>query len=109
MKWVCTVLAAYSWGNGRPGMVIKVRCQQCGKSSQFSASDAGMTALCVACGGRFTIPSPGAEGVIPDHELKDAAVNDSLTGFVAGAVWEAGGEPAPRGAPGPGGGGPARP
>ena len=79
-------------------MVIKVRCQQCGKSSQFSGSDAGMTALCVACGGRFTIPSPGAEGVIPDHELKDAAVNDSLTGFVAGTFWQAGETPVPEAA-----------
>src|SRR5436190_15698871 len=38
-------------------MTLKVRCQQCGKQSQFSQSDAGMTALCVACGARFTIPT----------------------------------------------------
>jgi hypothetical protein len=38
-------------------MVYKVRCEQCGRTSQFSSSDAGLTALCVACGARFTIPS----------------------------------------------------
>jgi hypothetical protein len=62
-------------------MTLKVRCQQCGKTSQFSASDAGLTALCVACGARFTIPSPGE--IIPDKELKDATADASLSAFVA--------------------------
>ena len=48
-------------------MTLKVRCEQCGKVSQFSPSDAGMTALCVACGARFVIPAGNAsDTVIPD-------------------------------------------
>ncbi|HSI32525.1 MAG TPA: DUF4159 domain-containing protein, partial [Tepidisphaeraceae bacterium] len=38
-------------------MAIKVRCPQCAKLATFGDSDAGLTALCVACGGRFTIPA----------------------------------------------------
>lgn len=79
-------------------MALKVRCQQCGRTSQFSDSDAGLTALCVACGARFTIPSPGE--IIPDKELKDAAADSSLSAFVAENFGppikppEAGGSPA---------------
>src|SRR5260221_2787140 len=54
-------------------MTIKVRCEQCGKVSQFSPSDAGMVALCVACGARFTVPAQANEDVIPDRELLDGS------------------------------------
>lgn len=37
-------------------MPLRVRCPECHKSSVFAQSDAGLTALCVACGARFTIP-----------------------------------------------------
>ncbi|HEY7118380.1 MAG TPA: DUF4159 domain-containing protein [Tepidisphaeraceae bacterium] len=53
-------------------MSFKVRCQQCGKVSQFSASDAGLTALCVACGTRFTIPAQPDEPA-PQDSLQDVA------------------------------------
>ena len=65
--------------------MTKVRCQQCGKTSQYSASDAGLTALCVACGNRFTIPVQADEGLIPDSELKDADGLESLALVVASA------------------------
>src|SRR5690242_3080373 len=64
-------------------MGFKVRCGQCGKASQFNASDAGMTALCMACGARFVIPAElAAEAVIPDKELVDPAPGESLSEFV---------------------------
>jgi hypothetical protein len=66
-------------------MSFKVRCTQCGKASVFSASDAGMTALCIACGARFVIPADAAktaEGVIPDRELVDAAPGEPLDDFI---------------------------
>jgi hypothetical protein len=36
--------------------LMGVRCQNCGKLSQYSAADVGMVALCVACGQRFVVP-----------------------------------------------------
>src|SRR5260370_26132030 len=63
-------------------MALKVQCEQCGKVSQFSQSDAGVTALCVACGARFTIPSAPDETLIPDAALIDAAPGESLADFV---------------------------
>src|SRR5947209_5878135 len=64
-------------------MTLKVRCEQCGKVSQFSPSDAGMTALCVACGARFLIPAGNpSDTVIPDAALMDASPADSLADFV---------------------------
>jgi hypothetical protein len=52
-------------------MTLKVRCQQCGKTSQYSASDAGLTALCVACGARFTVPTEPAEQLNPQDIFPD--------------------------------------
>src|SRR4051812_47520268 len=75
------------WGRGgcgrkaRRGMTLKVVCEQCGKVSQYSASDAGMTALCVACGSRFTIPA-GDANLVPQEALKEPAPWEPLTGFV---------------------------
>jgi hypothetical protein len=69
-------------------MTLKVRCQQCGKQSQFSASDAGLTALCVACGSRFTIPAAVDDALIPDHELKDAS-DESLSALSLPATTQA--------------------
>src|SRR4051812_12023830 len=64
-------------------MTLKVRCEQCGKMSQFSPSDAGMTALCVACGARFVIPGGNpSDTVIPDAALMDASPTDWLADFV---------------------------
>src|SRR5690349_28647 len=65
-------------------MTLKVRCESCGKMSQFSPSDAGMTALCVACGARFVIPAAGnaSDTVIPDAALMDASPGDSPGDFV---------------------------
>jgi hypothetical protein len=88
-------------------MTLKVRCEQCGKVSQFSPSDAGMTALCVACGARFVIPAGNpSDTVIPDAALMDASPADSLADFVpaqtaaAGAVaTDASPEPQPITAP----------
>src|SRR2546430_17724302 len=54
-------------------MALKVRCQQCGKVSQFSQSDAGMTALCTACGTRFTIPPDPGETLVGEEAVLDAA------------------------------------
>lgn len=59
-------------------MPLRVRCPQCQKSSQFSDSDAGLTALCVACGARFTIPDQSspefqAAQVPRENELAHAA------------------------------------
>ena len=36
--------------------LMGVRCQNCGKLSQYTAADVGMVALCVACGERFVVP-----------------------------------------------------
>src|SRR4051812_31422921 len=64
-------------------MTLKGRCEQGGKGSQFSPSDAGMTALCVACGARFVIPAGNpSDTVIPDAALMDASPGDSLADFV---------------------------
>ena len=58
-------------------MTIKARCHECGKRSEFSASDAGLTALCIACGARFTIPTEPAETLPADaagDDLLDSAI-----------------------------------
>jgi hypothetical protein len=76
-------------------MTLKVRCEQCGKVSQFSPSDAGMTALCVACGARFVIPVGNAsDTVIPDAALLDASPTDSLVDFVPAQTVAAAAAPA---------------
>src|SRR5689334_3602489 len=54
-------------------MAIKVRCQQCGKTSQYFASDAGLTALCVACGARFTVPSESEQSAAADDAAPPGA------------------------------------
>src|SRR5438132_9715030 len=58
-------------------MQIKVRCHQCGKQSQFSRSDAGLTALCVACGARFTIPADTAQ-TLPATAGGDELIDSAL-------------------------------
>jgi hypothetical protein len=47
-------------------MTTRVRCPNCQKASAFSSADAGLTALCMACGARYTIPAAArAQGVAP--------------------------------------------
>lgn len=58
-------------------MTIKARCHQCGKRSEFSASDAGLTALCIACGARFTIPTETAE-TLPASAAGDDLIDSAI-------------------------------
>src|SRR5437762_10495659 len=81
--YAAAVMTSARGGSGKLSMAFKVRCEQCGKVSQFSQSDAGMTALCVACGARFTIPAdPGGDALVPDAALIDAAPGESLANFI---------------------------
>ena len=38
--------------------MLKVRCPSCGKSAVLPESDAGLAAVCRACGGRYTVTEP---------------------------------------------------
>src|SRR2546428_7857327 len=38
--------------------MLKVRCPSCGKSAVLPESDAGLAAVCLACGERYTVPEP---------------------------------------------------
>src|SRR5437762_7402010 len=71
--YAAAVMTSARGGSGKLSMAFKVRCQQCGKVSQFSQSDAGMTALCTACGSRFTIPPDPGETLVGAEAVMDAA------------------------------------
>jgi hypothetical protein len=63
-------------------MLIKVRCQTCGKLSVFAGHDVGLVALCVACGARFTVPGdPADTQVLPAiDEVAAAAASGNAAG-----------------------------
>jgi hypothetical protein len=56
-------------------MTIRVRCDRCGKVSTFSDADVGLTALCMACGARFTIP----EGIPDENAVEGSSVSVLVT------------------------------
>jgi hypothetical protein len=63
-------------GGDAPNGTFAVRCQACGKLSQFAGSDAGLVALCVACGARLTVAGdPGDTAVL--EAITDAGPADA--------------------------------
>jgi len=65
-------------------MAIKVRCQKCGKLSQFADIDIGLVALCIACGERFSVPpEPDETGIFPALDGTEPAEADAADASTA--------------------------
>src|SRR5690242_6448677 len=63
-------------------MYLRVRCPSCGKSAAVPESDAGLAAVCLACGTRYTIPAlaPAPEVTAPTTAAAGAAEAELNTG-----------------------------
>src|SRR6476660_7723424 len=68
--------------------MLKVRCPSCGKSAAVPESDAGLPAVCLACGERYTVPelTALAEPVAAAATTEPAADEAILTGRGRAAV-----------------------
>src|SRR6476619_4950765 len=66
-------------------MYLRVRCPSCGKSAAVPETDAGLAAVCLACGTRYTIP---AVAPAPEVSAPSAAESDADgTAAPAGGRW----------------------
>ena len=70
--------------------MLKVRCPGCGKSATVPETDAGLLAVCLACGERYTVPEPTppaeAGPAAADVQLVDPGMIDALYSASAAGV-----------------------
>jgi hypothetical protein len=66
---------------------MKVRCPACNKSAVFPESEAGMPAVCAACGERYIVPAPEPVPMADPPRVADK-VDSPRTSFWTGApMW----------------------
>ena len=75
--------------------MLKVRCPGCGKSATVPETDAGLLAVCLACGERYTVPEPtppaeagpaAADVQLVDPGMIDPPVGGALRWLAAAAA-----------------------
>jgi hypothetical protein len=57
-------------------MYLRVRCPSCGKSSAVPETDAGLPAVCLACGSRYTIPEAAPAPLFSGPAAADSGTSD---------------------------------